>query len=80
MGAGNSIWNHCDPASDLLSSSCEIQVNLEVPKKKIIPNKLIYLLLDLDLNLALLSVAANQRQEFMKILHCDWLPLTVRQD
>ena len=79
MGAGNPIWNHCDPASDLLSSSCEIQVNLEIPKKlSLISYK--YLLLDLEINLALLSAAANQRQEFMKILHYDWLPSTVRQD
>ena len=34
----------------------------------------IYLLIDLDVNLVPLSVAANQRQGFMEILHCDWLP------
>ena len=33
----------------------------------------IYLLIELDVNLALLSTAANQRREFMEIIHCDRL-------
>ena len=40
----------------------------------------LYLLMDLDVNLVPLSVAANQRREFMKILHCDWLPPKVGQE
>ena len=33
-----------------------------------------YLLINLDVNIALLSAATNQRRESMKILNCDWLP------
>ena len=39
-----------------------------------------YLLIDLDVNLFPLSVAANQRPGFSEILHCDWLPPKVGQD
>ena len=37
-----------------------------------------YQLVDLDVHLALLSVAANQRRECMEILYCNWLWRKVR--
>ena len=40
----------------------------------------IYLIIDLDVNLALLSAATNQGREFMEILICDLLPPNERQD
>ena len=40
----------------------------------------IYLLVDLDVNLALLSMAANQRWEFEEILYWDRLPPKVRRE
>ena len=39
-----------------------------------------YLLIDLDVNLVLFLVAANQRRVFMEIFHCDWLQPRVGQD
>ena len=33
-----------------------------------------YIVIEPDENLALPSATANQQQDFMKILHCDWLP------
>ena len=39
----------------------------------------LYLLIDLDVNLVPLSVAANQRGGFMAIVNCDWLPTKVGQ-
>ena len=43
-------------------------------------NFAIYLLIALDVNLAVLFAAAYQRREFMKILYCDLLPPRSRQD
>ena len=39
-----------------------------------------YLLIDLDVNLALLSATANNQREVMEIHHYDSLPPKVRQD
>ena len=38
------------------------------------------MLIDLDVNLDLLSVAANHSEVFLRILIADWLPLKLRQD
>ena len=40
----------------------------------------LYLIIDLDVNLVPLSVAANQRGGFMRRFHCDWLLPKVGQD
>ena len=40
----------------------------------------LYKLIHLNVNLALLSAAANQRSEFGEILHYDWLPQKVSHD
>ena len=39
-----------------------------------------YLLINLDVNLTLLSAAPNQHYEFMELLESDWLSPKVRQD
>ena len=41
---------------------------------------IIYLLSHLDVYLALILAAANQREELMEIIQCDWLLLKIRQD
>ena len=41
---------------------------------------MVYLLIDLDVNLVPLSVAANQRRGLMEIINCDWLLLIVKHD
>ena len=38
------------------------------------------ILINLDVNVVLLWTAANQRREFMGMLHVDWLPHEVWQD
>ena len=38
------------------------------------------LIMDLNVNLALLSTAANQQRVFLEIIHCDWLLTKVMQD
>ena len=39
-----------------------------------------YLIIDLDVNFVRLSVAANQRPEFLEILNSDWLSPKMGQD
>ena len=39
-----------------------------------------YSLIDRNVSFDLLSVAANQREEFIEIFHYDWLPPKVRQN
>ena len=58
---------------------------LQIPSKSTISITfnnyyVLYLLIDLDVNLVPLSVAANQWRGYMEIPHCDWLPLKVGQD
>ena len=40
----------------------------------------LYVSIDVDVNVVPLAVKANQRRGFMEILHTDWLPPKVDQD
>ena len=58
----------------------DLEAKLEFGQKNLFFKIYIYLLIDLDVNLVPLSVAANQRRGFTEVLHCDWLPPKVGQD
>ena len=50
------------------------------PGTKLVLTSIQYLLLNLDVKLVSFSMPANQREQILKILDCDWLQPKVRQD
>lgn len=50
------------------------------PGTKLVLTSIPYLLLNLDVKLVSFSMPANQREQILKILDCDWLQPKVRQD
>ena len=73
-------YDDCDTDLDATQEEGDKELKLRIISRKYMLLNNAYLVIDLDVNLALLQALANQRREFIKILHYDWLTLKVRQD